>query len=166
MVQRVGNTVLRNRRVTFAELELLIPGVTHPRLFQIFHEKMGCTKICGRWVPKMLTDELETQRITTSLEILQLYHDRGPEFLKETATGDETWMYHGTAETKRQSPQWKRNESPRTVKFRQTFFQRKVMALVFWNNRGILLVRKHNQWWNVTGNTKKAEDSHKKSTTA
>lgn len=75
-----------------------------------------------------------------SLDVLQQYQRFGQAFLDQIVTGDETWVFHKTAETKLQSSQWKHKSSPRPVKFKQTFSQQKIMATVFWDNKGVILV--------------------------
>lgn len=67
-------------------------------------------------------------------------HEDGDNFLDRLVTCDETWIHHNTPEAKRQSMQWKHSSSPGIVKFKQTLSAKKVMACVFWDRRGVLLV--------------------------
>ena len=55
-------------------------------------------------------------------------------------TGDETWVYHVTPETKRDSMTWKHPGSPPAKKFKVQQSARKLMATVFWDRHGILLM--------------------------
>ncbi|GFX31131.1 uncharacterized protein TNCV_2026341 [Trichonephila clavipes] len=55
-------------------------------------------------------------------------------------TGDETWVSHITPESKRQSMEWRHTNSPVRVKAKRTISTRKVMATVFWDRHGVLLV--------------------------
>ena len=68
-------------------------------------EKLGYRKLCARRVPKMLTDDDKTKRMGSALKILTRYAQGGDEFLDSTVTGDETWGFHHTPESK-QSLQW------------------------------------------------------------
>ena len=46
------------------------------------------------------------------------YAQEGDEFLDSIVTGDETWGFHHTPESKQQSLQWRHTHSPRTKKFK------------------------------------------------
>jgi len=53
---------------------------------------------------------------------------------------DEIWLCHYDPETKQQSMEWRHNGSPRTKKFRVQKSARNVLASIFWNEDGILLL--------------------------
>ena len=53
---------------------------------------------------------------------------------------DETWVHHFTPEAKQQSEQWKHPGSPPPKKANTVPSAGKVMALVFWEADGILLI--------------------------
>jgi len=55
-------------------------------------------------------------------------------------TTDETWLYHYDPETKQQSMEWRHSGSPRPQKFRVQKSAGKVLALIFWDQDGILLI--------------------------
>ncbi|UYV72767.1 hypothetical protein LAZ67_10000620 [Cordylochernes scorpioides] len=55
-------------------------------------------------------------------------------------TGDEIWVHHSTPETKRQSMVWKKPEESAPKKAKVTISAGKVMAIVFWNCKGVFLV--------------------------
>jgi histone-lysine N-methyltransferase SETMAR len=61
-------------------------------------------------------------------------------FLDNIVTGDETWVHHINPETKRNSMMWKHPSSPTAKKFKMTASAHKVMATVFWDMKGLLLV--------------------------
>jgi len=53
---------------------------------------------------------------------------------------DETWLYHYDSETKQQSMEWRHSGSPHPKKFRVQKFAGKVLASIFWDQDGILLI--------------------------
>ena len=55
-----------------------------------------------RWVPKMLTDDHKTKRMGSALKFLTCYTKEGDEFLDSIVTGEETWVFHHTPESKQQ----------------------------------------------------------------
>jgi len=60
------------------------------------------------------------------------------QFLKNTVTGDESWVYGYDPETKQQSSQWKGPTSLRPKKGRQVRSKTKIMLLAFLDSEGIV----------------------------
>jgi hypothetical protein len=89
----------------------------------------------------MLADDHRKKRMGAALTILERYHRDGDKFLDHIVTGDETWVSHFTPESKRQSLEWHHPRSPsKPRKFKQTLSTWKIMATVFWDRKGVLLV--------------------------
>jgi acyl-CoA thioesterase len=92
------------------------------------------------------------QRMALALTLLEQYHKEGDEFLNHTVqvTGDKTWTSFVNVETKEQSKQWINYTFTRQAeKFKQTF-ARKLMAAVFWDRKGVLMVEFMQQGITVT----------------
>jgi len=53
---------------------------------------------------------------------------------------DETWLYHYDPETKQQSMEWRHSGSPRPKIFRVQISAGKILASIFWDQDGILLI--------------------------
>jgi len=53
---------------------------------------------------------------------------------------DETWLYHYDLETKQQSIEWRHSGSPHPEKFRLQKSAGKLLASIFWDQNGILLI--------------------------
>ena len=66
-------------------------------------------------------------------------------------TGDETWLHHWDPDTKKESMQWKRSGSPPPKKFCTQPSAGKVMATVFWDTKGIILIDYKPAGTSVTG---------------
>ena len=76
----------------------------------------------------------------SALMFLQRYWEEGDEFLDRIVTSDETWVQSVNVKTKEQSKQWMHTHSPnKPKKFKQTLSNKKMMATVFWDHKGILL---------------------------
>lgn len=136
-IEKVNDFIAEDRRVTVAELSLKldIGEATVCRLIK----DLGFSKVCARWVPRQLTDAHKDQRRTICSEVLGRFDDDGPDFLGRIVTGDETWLHHFDPETKRQSMEWHHVTSPRK-KFKSVPSAGKVMATVFWDSEGVILV--------------------------
>ncbi|UYV74996.1 POLG [Cordylochernes scorpioides] len=64
----------------------------------------------------------------------------GDQLFSHIVTGDESWVHHSTPETKQQSMVWKKPEESAPKKAKVTISAGKVMAIVFWDCKGVLLV--------------------------
>ncbi|GFO14795.1 histone-lysine N-methyltransferase SETMAR [Plakobranchus ocellatus] len=137
-------------------LKLEIPKSTD---HEIVHDTLGYRKVSARWVPKMLTEDHKLQRVEISQRLLQrCQQDNGDEdtmhigegpggdfqannnLFDNLITGDETWVHLNTPETKRDSMTWKHPSSPVTKKFKVQRSAAKVMATVFWDAKGVILL--------------------------
>jgi hypothetical protein len=88
----------------------------------------------------MLTDDYKTKQMGTALKFFKLYTQEGDEFLNFIVTGDETWGFHHTPELKQQLLHWHHTHSSRTKQFKTSISVKKIMASIFWDRKGILLV--------------------------
>ena len=138
-IAKVEAVMLEDRRITVRELCEKIPEVSKTTIDQILSEHLGYSKVCARWVPKMLTADHQRQRVEAAQKFLSFHGTTEEEFLDSIVTGDETWVHYTTPETKEQSKQWKHPSSPRPKKFKQILSAGKIMASVFWDRKGILL---------------------------
>jgi len=92
---------------------------------------LGLRKVCARWVPHMLSDEMKAESVRTSRELLECFEKEGEDFLKMIITGDETRVHHYDPENKRQSTEYRHKESPQPKKFKTQASAGKVMLTVF-----------------------------------
>ncbi|KAF2365526.1 Transposase type 1 [Trinorchestia longiramus] len=74
------------------------------------------------------------------MEILNKWDENPELFLQRIVTGDETWLYQYDPEGKTQSKQWLPKGGSGPVKAKSERSRGKVMATVFWDAEGILLV--------------------------
>jgi hypothetical protein len=77
--------------------------------------------------------------MVSSLMLPQRYEEHGEAFLSKTVTGDETWVFHCAPESKAESMTWKHHVSVKK-KFKTVQSPGKVMAAVFWDVHGVVLV--------------------------
>ena len=67
-------------------------------LYETVTERLGYQKLCARWLPKMSSEGHKENQVAAAH-----YEEKGDNFLGCIVTGDETWVFHHTPETKRQS---------------------------------------------------------------
>jgi [histone H3]-lysine36 N-dimethyltransferase SETMAR len=141
IVSLVDQKLRCDRRLTISALADEFPHLGRTTVYTIVTEKLGYHKLCARWVPKMLTDQHKEQRMSSGREFLNRYRQDGDDLFSHIVTGDETWISYINPETKQQSMQWRHSTSPKPKKFKQTpYTSRKMMATVFWDEKGVLLV--------------------------
>ncbi|GIY15411.1 histone-lysine N-methyltransferase SETMAR [Caerostris extrusa] len=73
-------------------------------------------------------------------DIPRCYHSKGQHFIDHIITGDETWLHHFVPTSKKAIMEWKYPESPTAKKFKVTSCAGKVMATIFWDSRGVILI--------------------------
>ena len=74
------------------------------------------------------------------LKLLTRHAQEGDGLLDSIVTGDQTWVFHHTTESKQQSLQRRHKQSPRNKKLKTSISVKKIMAPVFEVRKGILLV--------------------------
>ena len=94
-------------------------------------------KLTARWVPKFLSDEQTATRASVYSTLLKRFRSKEDEFLSCLVTVDETWVHYYELENKAQSVG---PVSPRPKKFKTQPSAGKVMATVFWDAQGVIML--------------------------
>ena len=110
------------------------------------------SKVSARWVPRNLNMQDRQQTAKGGVKSrtsgsVQCQSRR----LTRLVTGDETWLHHWDPDTKKESVQWKHPGSPPPKKFRTQPSASKVMATVFWDSKGIILIDYKPAGTSITG---------------
>lgn len=132
-----------DKRVTLDEImDKLPPNIELSRtsIYSIMTEELQLTKVCARWVPRLLSDVHKERRKSSAQAFQQLFRAEGDDLFTRIVTGDETWIHHFTPESKRQSMVWQKKGDKAPQKAKVVESSGKVMATVFWDCRGVLLV--------------------------
>lgn len=139
MIANVEEFILKDRRTRLDDIVEKY-NISKGSAFTILHDHLGMRKVSARWVPKQLSDDQKANRVTACESHLARFRKDGEKFLNHIITGDETWIHYAEPETKQQSKQWKRPGSPPPKKFKQAPSAGKVMAVIFWDHKGIILI--------------------------
>ena len=107
LVRKVNERVRDDRPFTISDLSLHFPRISRTLLYDIVSSHLGCWKVCVRWMPKMLIEEHKKQRVSCAVTFLMRCHKERDGMLSHIVTGDETWVFHITPESKQQSLDWK-----------------------------------------------------------
>lgn len=138
-IEKVHDIVLDDRRVKVSEIAEAV-GISEERVRNILHNQLGMRKLCARWVPHLLTTDQKQMRKRLSQQSLDRFNRDPTDFVRRFVTMDETWVHHYTPETKQQSKQWVEVGGSAPKKAKSIASAGKVMASVFWDAKGILLI--------------------------
>lgn len=132
-VNTIHDIVVADRRIKLREIEEMT-GISYERVHNIVHDELGMKKVAARWVPRLLSPDQKRNRAATAGSCLDLYRRNPLEFCRRFVAVDETWIYHNTRATSA------RGGAPKKAKTAVVSAAKKVLATVFWDAHGILLI--------------------------
>ncbi|GFY13981.1 mariner Mos1 transposase [Trichonephila clavipes] len=135
-IAQVKAVVRSDRRLTVREIAQKC-HISVGSCDEILRNDLNMRRVSAKFVPRLLTEDQQFQRLATSFDWFQSASD-DPEFMKLIITGDESWVYGYDPETKQESSQWNPPGSPRPKKARQVRSKIKVMLIVFFDADGIV----------------------------
>ena len=140
MCKKVRDLVYSDRRIQVEEIAQAL-GISHGSVSTFLHDRLGMRKVTARWVPKSLSDEQKATRASVCSALLKRFRSKD-DFLLRLVTVDETWVHYYEPENKNkaQSRQWVGPGSPRPKKFKTQPSAGKVMATVFWDAKGVIML--------------------------
>ena len=115
-------------------------GISVGSAHSILHDDLCLSKLLARWLPKALRPNQLNLRngLSTAISLkIEADEDR---FFDRIISGDEKWVYQYDPETKQQSKQWLPCGSSGPIKFKSERSVKKVMAIVFWDSKEVVLV--------------------------
>lgn len=139
MVIKVEDAVMQDGRIKLKEIAEMFK-ISETTAFKIVHDHLGMSKVSARWVPRMLTPHHKKYRIECCNEFLERCGKDPSDVINRIVTGDETWVHYYDPESKQDSMQWHKKGEPAHKKFKVVPSAGKVMATIFWDSQGILLI--------------------------
>ena len=88
-VAKVHQVVLENRKMSIDSIAQEV-GLSYGTVHTILHQHLNLSKVCARWVPRMLTPDMKATRVNTSTALLTRYNADPERFVSRLVTGDET----------------------------------------------------------------------------
>ena len=131
MFKNVRDLVYSDRRIQVEKIAQAL-GMLHGSVTRILHDT-------SRSVPKSLSGEQMATRASICSALLKSSRSKD-DFLLRLVTVDETWVHYYEPDTKAQSRQWAGPESPRPKMFKSQPSAGKVMATVFWDAKGVIML--------------------------
>ena len=139
MCNKVRDLVYSDRRIKVEEIVNAL-HFSHGSVSTTLHDRLGMHKLTALWVPKSLSDEQMATRASVYSALLKRFRSKEDDFLSCLVTVDETWVHFYEPENKAQSRQSVGLESPRPKKFKTQPSASKVMATVFWDAQGVIML--------------------------
>ena len=139
MYNKVRDLVYSDRRVKVEEIATAL-HISHGGVSTILHDRLGMRKLTARWVSKSLSDEQMATRASVCSALLKRFRSKEDDFLSCLVSVDETWVHYYEPENKAQSCQWVGPGCPRPKKFKAQPSAGKVVATVFWDAQGVIML--------------------------
>ena len=128
-----------DRRVKVEEIANAL-HILHGSVSTILHDRLGMHKLTASWVPKSLSDKQMATTASVCSALLKRFRSKEDDFLSRLVTVDKTWVHYYEPEIKARSRQWVGPGSPRPKKFKTQPSAGKVMATVFWDAQGVIML--------------------------
>ena len=139
MHNKVLDLVYSDRRIKVEEIANAL-HISHGSVSTTLHDRLGMHKLTARWVPKSLSDQQMATRATVYSPLLKRFRSKEDDFLSRLVTVDETWVHYYEPENKAQRRQSVGLGSLRPKKFKTQPSAGKVMATVFWDAQGVIIL--------------------------
>ena len=136
MCNKVRDLVYSDRRIKVEERANAL-HISHGSVSTTYMIAWVCTAL---WVPKSLSGEQMATRASVYSAFLKRCRSKEDDFLSRLVTVDETWVHYYEPENKAQSRQSVGPGSPRPKKFKTQSSAGKVMATVFWDAQGVIML--------------------------
>ena len=137
MCKKVRDLVYFDRRIQVEEIGQAL-GISHSSVSTILHDRLGMRKLTARWVPKSLSDEQMATTASVCSPLLKHFRSKD-DFLLHLVTVERLGFIIMSQRIKH-SRQWVGPGSPRPKKFKTQPSAGKVMATVFWDAKGIIML--------------------------
>ena len=138
MCKNVWDLAYSDRRIQVEEIVQAL-GISHGSVSTILHDRSVMCKLTACWVPKSLSDEQMATRASVCSALMKRFRSKD-DFLLHLVTVDETWVHYCEPENNAQSRQRVGPGSPRPKKFKTQQSAGKVMATVFWDTKGVIML--------------------------
>ena len=138
MCNKVRDLVYSDRRSNVEEIANALQ-ISHGSVSTTLHDRLGMHKLTARWVPKSLSDEQMATRASVYSALLKRFRSKKDTFLSRLVTVDETCVHYYEPENKAQSRSVGPG-SPRPKKFKMQPSAGKMMATVFCDVQGVIML--------------------------
>ena len=138
-IELVSSEVLSDRRLKVKEIAARL-HLSKTTVLRVLHDHLNMNKVSARWVPRILSTLQMQRRVECCRDFLALYESDPVNVIRSIVTGDETMVLYYDPLSKRESMEWRKPGEKRPRKAKVTQSAKKIMATIFWDAEGILLI--------------------------
>ena len=113
-------------------------GISHGSVSTL-HDRLGMRMLTARWVPNSFSDEQMATRASVCSPLLKRFRSKD-DFLLRLVTEVETWVHYYEPENKAQESSVGRSWIPKAKEVKMQPSTGKVMATVFWDAKGVIML--------------------------
>ncbi len=135
-IQKIRDLISGDGRLSIADL-CQETGLSYGTVQRILTKDLKMSRVCAKFVPRILTEEQKRARKTFSQTNLDLVA-ANPMIMEKVISGDETWISTFEPETKQESSVWKVKGSQRVKKPLWSRSQKKTMLTAFFDVCGVV----------------------------
>lgn len=139
MIDCVHDLVMKDRRLTVVDLAEAT-GISTGSVHEILTIELGMRKLLTRWVPHSLNSDQKRNRMKLSQQHLKRFQRNKTNFMRQLVTMDEVWVYHYDPELRQQTAEWTQPGCSAPKQTKRSKSAKKVLASIFWDAKGILLI--------------------------
>lgn len=138
IINEVHDMVNDDRRLRVSNIAEAL-GISVGRAFHILKDELGLKKLLTRWVPHSLTLDQKRTRVRLSEQYLDRFRKDKEDFVRRYVT-QVSWVFHYDPELRKQNAEWIESGCSAPKQPKTTKSAKKVLASIFWDAQGILLV--------------------------
>ncbi|MEZ0498457.1 transposase [Sphingomonas sp. IW22] len=137
ITEKLHEMIQNERRITTRELTVRL-NVSKGTL-QSLLASSGIRKLCSRFVPRLLTADMQAHRLKCCQQNLETLQRVGDHMLDNIITMDETPLSLYIPESRRESKEWKLAGETSSRKMKISSHKKALMLSIFWDANGVIL---------------------------
>ena len=126
-------------------------GISLSTVHLILKKHLKVRKISARWVPHLLTNEQNRQRVKVAKNLFQTFPKYDKKQFANVVTGDETWVHYFEPVRKVSNKIWATKHSKRPIIAKRTLSAKKVFCAIFFSGEGVAIKVSVKKGKSITG---------------
>ena len=138
IVSKIKEIIEGDTRFTVRDIARKV-SISLSTVHLILKKHLKVRKIFAKWVPHLLTDEQNRQRVKVAKEMLQMFQVCDKKQFANVVTGDENWVYYFEPVRKFSNKIWASKHSRRPIIVKRSLSARKVWYAIFFSGEGVAI---------------------------
>lgn len=138
-IDQIRSLLHSDRKLSLRQISEKVQ-LPHSTVRKIIIEKIGMKKVFARWVPKVLSTVEKRNRLDFANQFMASFGANWARYRNRIITVDETWVSYKPDAGLHATAEWRYPDEPRPERSSTKLTSLKVMATIFWDIHGILLI--------------------------